>query len=100
SDLVSLPGSKSTIADLAALRVAGFDIDIAAHHRRGGCVLGLCGGYQMLGRRISDPEGTEGPPATVDGLCLLDVATRLTGDKRLVSVTGQTTDGVPFAGYE
>jgi len=100
ADLVLLPGSKSTIADLAALRVAGFDIDIAAHHRRGGCVLGLCGGYQMLGRRISDPEGTEGPPATVDGLCLLDVETRLTGDKRLVSVTGQTTDGVPFAGYE
>ena len=71
------PGSKSTIADLAALRAAGFDIDIAAHQRRGGTVFGLCGGYQMLGRRIADPDGIEGPPATVEGLGLLDVATTL-----------------------
>ena len=62
ADLVMLPGSKATIADLAALRAAGFDIDIAAHRRRGGMILGLCGGYQMLGRAIADPDGIEGPP--------------------------------------
>ena len=67
ADLIVLPGSKSTIADLAALRAAGFDIDIAAHRRRGGTVLGLCGGYQMMGRSVADPDGIEGPPATVDG---------------------------------
>ena len=67
ADLIVLPGSKSTIADLAALRAAGFDIDIAAHRRRGGTVLGLCGGFQMMGRSVADPDGIEGPPATVDG---------------------------------
>ena len=66
--LVILPGSKSTIADLAALRKAGFDIDIAAHLRRGGLMLGLCGGYQMLGRVIHDPDGIEGPRGTAAGL--------------------------------
>ena len=86
ADLVILLGSKSTIADLAALREAGFDIDIAAHLRRGGHVLGLCGGYQMLGRRLHDPDGVEGPAGSVDGLGLLDVETRLTADKRLVAV--------------
>ena len=60
ADLVILPGSKATIADLAALRQAGFDIDIVAHLRRGGTVLGLCGGYQMLGRAVHDPDGIEG----------------------------------------
>ena len=93
ADLVILLGSKSTIADLAALRRAGFDIDIAAHRRRGGHVLGLCGGYQMLGRRLHDPDGVEGPAASVDGLGLLDVETRLTAEKRLVAVTGATADG-------
>jgi adenosylcobyric acid synthase len=63
-------------------------------------VLGLCGGYQMLGRRIADPDGVEGPPGSVDGLGLLDVETRLTGDKRLVAVTGTSADGAPFSGYE
>jgi len=98
--LILLPGSKATIADLAALRAAGFDIDIAAHRRRGGRVLGLCGGYQMLGRRIADPDGIEGPPATVEGLGLLDVATTLSDDKRLEPVRGTTSDGVAFSGYE
>ena len=68
ADLILLPGSKATIADLNALRAAGFDIDIAAHRRRGGTVLGLCGGYQMLGRSIADPDGIEGPPATSTAL--------------------------------
>jgi adenosylcobyric acid synthase len=100
ADLVLLPGSKATIADLAALRKAGFDIDITAHVRRGGRVLGLCGGYQMLGRKLSDPGGIEGPAGEVDGLGLLDIETRLTGDKRLVAVEGTTSDGVSFNGYE
>jgi adenosylcobyric acid synthase len=96
--LVVLPGSKATIADLAALRAAGFDIDIAAHVRRGGVVLGLCGGYQMLGRRIDDPAGIEGPPGAAAGLGLLDVETVLTGEKQLAPVFGEAI-GAPFAGY-
>jgi adenosylcobyric acid synthase len=100
ADLILLPGSKATIADLAALRTAGFPIDIAAHRRRGGMVLGLCGGYQMLGRTIADPDGIEGPPATVEGLGLLDVATTLSNDKRLEPVSGTTSDGASFSGYE
>jgi adenosylcobyric acid synthase len=101
TDLVILPGSKATIADLAALRAEGWDIDIAAHVRRGGKVLGLCGGYQMLGRRIADPDGIEGPPGAVAGLGLLEVETELGGDKTLRSVTGASIDGeVPFSGYE
>jgi len=98
--LVLLPGSKSTLADLAALRAAGFDVDIAAHLRRGGLVLGLCGGYQMLGRSIADPAGIEGTPGSRPGLGLLDVATELTAEKRLETVTGRTADAVPFTGYE
>jgi adenosylcobyric acid synthase len=100
ASLVILPGAKATIADLAALRAAGFDVDIAAHRRRGGMVLGLCGGYQMLGRSVTDPDGLEGPPGAVAGLGLLDVATTLSADKRLVAARGATHDGVPFAGYE
>jgi adenosylcobyric acid synthase len=99
TDLVILPGSKATIADLAALRTAGFDIDLAAHVRRGGAVLGLCGGYQMLGRRIADPDGIEGPAGAVAGLGLIDVETVLTGDKRLEPAHGEAF-GAPFRGYE
>ena len=98
ADLIVLPGSKATIADLAALRAAGFDIDIAAHRRRGGMILGLCGGYQMLGRAIADPGGVEGPAASVEGLGLLDVATTLSAEKRLEAVGGASNDGAPFAG--
>ncbi len=79
--LVIIPGSKSTMADLKALRAAGWDIDLKAHVRRGGRVLGLCGGYQMLGRMIHDPDGLEGPPASVEGLGLLNVKTTLLADK-------------------
>ncbi|MBV9237037.1 MAG: cobyric acid synthase [Xanthobacteraceae bacterium] len=100
ADLVILPGSKATVADLATLRGAGFDIDIAAHVRRGGRVLGLCGGYQMLGRRVADPDGIEGPPGVVPGLGLLDAETTLAPHKRLEPVSGETHDGAPFAGYE
>jgi adenosylcobyric acid synthase len=100
TDLVILPGSKTTIAGLAALRESGFDIDIAAHVRRGGTVLGLCGGYQMLGRTIADPGGIEGPASSVAGLGLLDVETVLSSEKRLTNTTGTTSDGISFSGYE
>jgi len=99
-DVVILPGSKATMADLADLRVAGWDIDILAHHRRGGRIVGLCGGYQMLGRSISDPQGIEGPAGRVAGLGLLDVDTVLTGEKRLTEASGRSGDGVAFRGYE
>ncbi|MCK0196564.1 cobyric acid synthase [Ancylobacter sp. 6x-1] len=100
ADLVILPGSKTTIPDLAAFRAEGWDIDLAAHVRRGGRVLGLCGGYQMLGRSIADPEGIEGHAGTVPGLGLLDVETVLSGVKRLVPIAGITFDGRPFRAYE
>jgi adenosylcobyric acid synthase len=100
-DLVILPGSKATIADLEAFRRVGWDIDLAAHVRRGGRVLGLCGGYQMLGQLIADPDGIEGAPGSVDGLGLLDIETVLTGNKSLAEVSGETvSDGLPFKGYE
>jgi adenosylcobyric acid synthase len=101
ADLILLPGSKSTIGDLQALRAAGWDIDIKAHARRGGRVLGLCGGYQMLGTRLDDPDGTEGPAGAVDGLGMLRFETRLGGDKTLVDVTGKDcTSGQTVRGYE
>ncbi|HUO00640.1 MAG TPA: cobyric acid synthase [Bradyrhizobium sp.] len=101
TDLVILPGSKATIADLAALRANGWDSDIIAYSRRGGRVLGLCGGYQMLGHTISDPDGIEGPPGSANGLGLIDVKTELSGDKSLVAVRGHTiADGVEVSGYE
>jgi adenosylcobyric acid synthase len=100
ADAVVLLGSKSTISDLSELRRRGLDIDIHALRRRGGYVLGLCGGYQMLGRRISDPDGVEGPPMSVEGLGLLDVETVLSGEKRLVAVEGESVDGTPLRGYE
>ncbi len=99
-DLVILPGSKATVADLAALRAAGWDIDLAAHRRQGGRILGICGGYQMLGRSIADPDGIEGSPGTVAGLDMLDVETVLTGGKRLSEVGGADFQGVGFHGYE
>jgi adenosylcobyric acid synthase len=99
--LIILPGTKATIADLAFLRAQHWDIDIAAHVRRGGALLGICGGYQMLGQTIEDPDGVEGASGTVSGLGYLPVVTRLTGDKRVVEVTGTSIrDGQPFAGYE
>ena len=101
ADLVLLPGSKSTIGDLAFFRAQGWEIDLAAHVRRGGRVMGVCGGYQMLGRTISDPDGIEGTPGTVDGLGLLDVDTALTVDKRLGEVIGRhAACGTALSGYE
>ncbi|MBD8894058.1 cobyric acid synthase [Roseibium litorale] len=101
ADLVLLPGSKSTVGDLAFLRKQGWDIDLLAHHRRGGRVLGICGGYQMLGKTISDPDGIEGPVGTVAGLGLLDVDTMLTPEKELEQVAGfHVATGAAVSGYE
>jgi adenosylcobyric acid synthase len=101
ADLVILPGSKSTLGDLAFLRRQGWDIDLLAHHRRGGRVIGLCGGYQMLGRLIRDPDGIEGPPGESPGLGLLDVVTTMSPQKRLTRVTGRhAASGLPLSGYE
>jgi adenosylcobyric acid synthase len=101
ADLVILPGSKATLADLADLRAQGWDIDLAAHVRRGGVVLGICGGFQMLGRRIADSAGIEGPPGHAEGLGLLDLETVLTGEKQLHEVRGrEIASGEPIRGYE
>jgi adenosylcobyric acid synthase len=99
--LIILPGSKATIADLDFLRREGWDIDILAHRRQGGRILGLCGGYQMLGRRIGDPDGIEGPAGTVSGLGLLDIDTVLEGEKRLAQQEGvEIATGLSVSGYE
>ena len=101
ADLVVVPGSKATIADVKALTETGWDIDIKAHVRRGGSVLGLCGGYQMLGRRIADPQGIEGAPGAIAGLGLLDVETVMTAEKTLVNVSGHLAEAdVAFTGFE
>jgi len=101
ADLVILPGTKTTIPDLAFLRAQGWDIDLLAHWRRGGRVLGICGGYQMLGRRIADPDGIEGPPGEAAGLGLLDVETVLKGPKVLEEARGtERRTGAAVAGYE
>ncbi|MBB3859584.1 adenosylcobyric acid synthase [Novosphingobium hassiacum] len=101
ASLIIIPGTKATIADLKFLRAQGWDIDIAAHVRRGGRVLGICGGYQMLGRTIADPAGLEGAPEAVAGLGLLPVDTVMQADKTLRDVSGiSVMDGLPFRGYE
>jgi adenosylcobyric acid synthase len=99
ADLIILPGSKATISDLAFLRAQGWDIDLLAHVRRGGRVLGICAGYQMLGKSVADPGGVEGPPETVLGLGLLDVETTIATEKVLRPVTGAAL-GMVISGYE
>jgi adenosylcobyric acid synthase len=99
--LLIIPGSKSTISDLAALRANGWHIDITAHVRRGGHLLGLCGGYQMLGRIIHDPEGLEGPPGSIEGLALLDVESTLTPDKTVTPTQARhVPSGENITAYE
>ncbi|SFR18101.1 cobyric acid synthase [Poseidonocella sedimentorum] len=101
ADVVILPGSKSTRGDLAFLRAQGWDVDLHAHIRRGGHVLGICGGYQMLGRVVADPDGIEGAPGSDPGLGLLDIETVMTGDKRLTETRAvHVASGAAFAGYE
>jgi adenosylcobyric acid synthase len=99
--LIILPGSKATISDLEFLRCEGWDIDLLAHRRQGGRILGLCGGYQILGRSIADPLGVEGREQTVPGLGFLDIETVLTQTKRLAEACGvELATGMPVRGYE
>ena len=99
--LVIIPGTKSTRGDLAFLRAQGWDVDLAAHRRRGGRILGICGGYQMLGRRISDPLGIEGAEGEMAGLGLLDIDTVMSADKRLTRTSAvHVATGLPVEGYE
>ena len=99
--LIILPGSKATISDLEFLRCEGWDIDLLAHRRQGGRILGVCGGYQMLGQSIADPLGVEGRKQRVPGLGFLDIETVLTDAKRLAESRGvELATGMPVAGYE
>ena len=101
ADLIILPGSKATIADLEFLRAQGWHIDLQAHVRRGGRVLGVCAGYQMLGKRVEDPQRIEGSQESCSGLDLLDVNSTMTEDKTLRPVAGtELTSGARIAGYE
>lgn len=100
-DLVILPGTKATIPAMHHFRDQGWDIDLLAHARRGGQILGLCGGYQMLGRAIADPDGLEGPVDTCEGLGLLDIDTKLAAPKTLSPITGEVYGGLgTISGYE
>lgn len=99
--VVILPGSKSTRGDLAFLRAQGWDVDLMAHRRRGGHILGICGGYQMLGQSVADPDGIEGPPGETAGLGYLDIRTVMTKDKRLTrSSARHCATGLTVTGYE
>jgi adenosylcobyric acid synthase len=99
--LVVLPGSKSTIGDLLDLREQGWDRDIAAHVRRGGRVIGICGGYQMLGHMVHDPLGIEGSVTETPGLGLLDIETEMAPEKTLRNSTAVSKEyDVPLSGYE
>lgn len=99
-DCILLPGTRATIADLAALRRNGWHTDIARHHAAGGKVVGICGGFQMLGRRIDDPEGVEGPPGGAEGLGLLDVDTVMEPRKTVRPAQLRATTGEPLSAYE
>jgi adenosylcobyric acid synthase len=99
-DLVVLPGTRATLADLAWLRARGLADAVVEHARNGGAVLGICGGAQMLGRRIVDPDGIEGRPGDeAEGLGLLDASTTFWADKVLRLSSG-TAFGQPVTGYE
>ena len=101
ADVVVLPGTKSTLDDLAFVRAQGWDHDILAHARAGGRVLGLCGGYQMLGRRVRDVAGADGSAREAPGLGLLDVETEMEPEKAVRPVAGTCArTGVPIRGYE
>jgi adenosylcobyric acid synthase len=101
ADVIILFGTKSTLGDLAFLRAQGWDHDIIAHARAGGRVLGICGGYQMLGRKIADPQGVDGPPGEAAGLNLLDVETVMGATKQVTPVSARcAVSGEPIAGYE
>ncbi|MBB3542079.1 MULTISPECIES: cobyric acid synthase [unclassified Rhizobium] len=99
--LVILPGSKSTVSDLADMRAQAWDSDLLVHVKRGGRVMGICGGYQMLGRKVHDPLGIEGSTLEVEGLGLLDVETEMAPEKTVRnSVATMVEDGSPLSGYQ
>ena len=99
--LIILPGTKSTIGDLKRLRENGWDAQIHAHVKRGGHVIGICGGYQMLGQKISDPEHIDGDTTDADGLGLLQMETVMKAEKTLGQVQGTAVAyDVPVDGYE
>ena len=101
ASLVVLPGTKSTIADLLFLRANGWDRDLRAHRERGGAIVGLCGGYQMLGRRIADPLGIEGSQREAEGLGFLDVETVMAPEKIVRNVSAVSAKySAPLSGYE
>ena len=100
-DILILPGTKNTVADLRWLRQAGWENYLARHLRRGGWVVGVCGGYQMLGRRILDPDGIESESAATTGLALLDVESSFQRDKVTARVKAtEVASGLALAGYE
>lgn len=103
ADLIILPGSKNTRNDLAWLRQQGWPDAIRKHLRYGGKVIGICGGFQMLGASVDDPHGVEGAPGSMEGLGLLDMATELTQQKQLLQVSGHcefSTGYASVSGYE
>nr|WP_071872850.1 cobyric acid synthase [Atopomonas hussainii] len=100
ADLIILPGSKNVRADLAHLRQQGWAEDIQRHLRYGGKVLGICGGLQMLGQRIDDPDGLEDQPGSCAGLGWLALTTELKAHKQLHQVSGHLADGSAVSGYE
>ena len=99
--MIIIPGTKSTIADLKFLRYQGWDIDIKAHYRRGGSILGICGGYQILGNEIIDDQGYDGTPSKAKGLGLLNVKTKMGKEKNLGKKEFiSTINGKKISGYE
>jgi adenosylcobyric acid synthase len=101
ADLIILPGSKNVRSDLDWLRKQGWEQAILRHLRYGGKLIGICGGYQMLGQQVDDPYGIEGPPGHLPGLALLDLETRLESHKQLRNVQGiLTLNGAAVTGYE
>ena len=101
TDIIILFGTKSTLGDLAFLREQGWDHDIIAHARAGGRVLGVCGGYQMLGRSIADPDGVDGAPGEAVGLGLLQIETVMAPRKHVAPVQGVcASSGAELSGYE
>ncbi|WP_426227944.1 cobyric acid synthase [Pararhizobium sp. DWP3-4] len=99
--LVVIPGSKATIADLADFRAQGWDHDLQAHVRRGGRVIGICGGFQMLGARVTDPHGIEGNISEIDGLGLLAVETEMAAEKTVRNSSARSAIyDVTLEGYE
>ncbi|MRG57001.1 cobyric acid synthase [Phyllobacterium sp. SYP-B3895] len=99
--LVIIPGSKSTIGDLLRFRENGWDKDLDLHRRRGGSIMGICGGYQMLGRTVRDPEGIEGAATEIEGLGHLDIETVMEPEKTVRNVAAHSLQyDVPLSGYE